>query len=203
MYGEVLEGILSDDINLPYESGALEKLINPTSNYVPTLPMIVPINKEVVLDKRTLRFKGGAKVIFNDRGEVISGTLVGPPQTIMLNPANYISAGRGEISFHKNGVPAVCILSSNTHLRPIGWSQILNDNITDTMYCPGFVEFKAGKLVRLTETGEVIQGTLSKDTKLLVLVRHLTLENQLDTKLIEAETEVEFDARGIANKVAK
>ena len=203
MYGEVLEGTLAEDVNLPYESGT-QNPVKPTAmSYVPPSIMLIPTYVDQPPINRVLRFKNGTSVRFNDRGEAVSGTLTGSGQNIVLDTANYISVSGGEISFHPNGMPARCTLTSNSHLRPVGWQHILTENITDTVACPGFVEFKAETPVLLTEKGEVIKGTLNKDAKLRTLVTFLSVNSQIETKVFEAGTEVEFDTEGLASKTSK
>lgn len=206
MYGEVLEGILAEDVSLPYESGTTQNSVKPTAmSYIAPPIMIIPTYTQTMPTNRVLPFKGGKKVRFNDRGEAISGTLNGSNQNIMLDLTNHIGVSEGEISFHKNGIPARCTLDNNSYLRPVGWSQILTENITDTIACPGFVEFQAGKPVLLNEKGEVIKGTLNKDTKLrsFFLTSLLLGNREEETKVFKAGTEVEFDEKGIATKVVK
>ena len=84
-----------------------------------------------------------------------------------MNQTNRISVADAEVSFHKNGMLATCTLGSDSYLRPVGWQQILTENYTNSTACAGFVEFKVGKTIVLNEKGEVVKGTLNKDTKLL------------------------------------
>ena len=200
MYGEVIEGILAEDIELPYETGAPQNQVKPTMTYVPATVVVIPSYLEAPKN-RVLPFKGDTKVTFNERGEVIRGTLTGSDHNIILSPTNHITVRSGEISFHKNGMPARCTLESDTYLRPVGWSQILAENVTDSMVCPGFVEFKASHPILLNEKGEVIKGTLNQDTKL----RSFLLINIgiAEVQSFQAGTTVEFDENGVATKAAK
>ena len=205
MYGEVLEGILAEDVDLPYETGTTQNSIKPTAMaYTPPPFIYIPSYTDTTPTNRVLPFKGGTKVTFNDKGEVIRGTLNGSTQNIVLNPTNHIAVSEGEISFHKNGMLALCRLANDSYLRPVGWSQILTDNFTDAMACSGFVEFKAGKPIWLNDKGEVIKGTLNKDTKLRSVTK-LTLSDIVVTgvKVFEAGTTVEFDENGVAVKASK
>lgn len=202
MYGEVLEGILAEDIDLPYETGTTQNSVKPTAMaYVAPQFVFVPSYTNTTPTNRVLPFKGGTKVAFNDKGEVIKGTLNGYNQNIVINPTNHISVSEGEISFHKNGMLALCTLASDSYLRPVGWSQILTENFTDSTACSGFVEFKAGKPMLLNDKGEVIKGTLSKNTKLRSFLR-LNI-GVAGIKSFEAGTTVEFDEDGIAVKSSK
>ena len=204
MYGEVLEGVLAEDVNLPYETGMTQNSIKPTAMTY-TVPMFVYVP---AMDQRptnrVLPFKAGTKVVFNDRGEAIKGTLVGSDHNIVLNPTNHIAVSRGEISFHNNGMLALCTLANNSYLRPVGGSQVLTENFADDMACLRFVEFKAGESILLNAKGEVIKGTLNKATKLRSLLTFLIGDVEVgEAKVFEAGTEVEFDEKGIATKVSK
>lgn len=191
-YGEVLEGILAADVSLPYETGASQDSTKPAS-YTP-MPFYVFTNTYSTPTNRVLSFKSGTKITFNDKGEVSKGTLSGSKQSIVLNQATSIQVLDGEVSFHKNGMLAACTLASDSYLRPVGWSQILTENDTNNSACSGFVEFKAKKPIMLNEKGEVVKGTLNKDTKLL---------SPVGIKVYEAETTVEFDDQGIVGNALK
>jgi hypothetical protein len=186
-YGEVLEGILAEDAYLPYETGISQDSTRPTA-YAP-MPFYIFTNTNSTPTERGLSFKGGTKVTFNDKGEVIKGTLSGSGQNIILNQTTYFQVSDGEVSFHKNGMIATCALANDSYLRPIGWSQILMENYTNNSACSGFIEFKGRKPMVINEKGEVAKGTLNKDTKLLSAV---------GIKVYEAGTTVEFDDKGIA-----
>ncbi|MDU4959973.1 MAG: hypothetical protein E6X17_04815 [Sporomusaceae bacterium] len=202
MYGEVLEGILADDVNLPYETGLIQNSIKPTAMTY-AVPMIMYVQEQTPTN-RLLPFKAGTKVTFNDRGEAIKGTLTGSDHNIVLNPTNHIAVSKGDISFHNNGMLALCTLATNTYLRPAGWSQILTENFVDGMACSGFIEFKAGEPILLNNKGEVIKGTLNKTTKLRTFLTSLIGNvGGVETKAFEAGTEMEFDEKGIAAKVTK
>ncbi|MEN6567664.1 MAG: hypothetical protein ABFC57_15370 [Veillonellales bacterium] len=204
-FGEVVEGILAEDISLPYETGNFQEsarttyytappqvIIIPKST--PTPPVFIPYSEtDTAPQIRALPFKGGTKVVFNDRGEVVRGTL-SSDQTINLNPANRISVSNAEISFHKNGMVATCTLASDSYLRPVGWSEILTDNLTKRIACSGFVEFKASKPIELNDKGEVVKGTLNNDTKLLSASTFFG--DGSGKKLYKAGTAVEFDSKG-------
>lgn len=209
--GEVLEGILAENISLPYESGNSHDSAKAT--YAPAPPPVIIIPSpapppifipysvtDMTPQIRVLSFKSGTKIVFNDRGEVIRGT-ISADQTITLNPVNRISVSKAEISFHENGMVASCTLASNSYLRPVGWSQILTDNFTDRIACSGFVEFKAGKPIQLNDKGEVIKGTLNQDTKLISVNALIPEANA--KKLYEAGTAVEFDDKGLVVKAVK
>lgn len=199
-YGEVLEGILAETISLPYETGTSQDSIR-SASYTP-VPFYVYTNTVKEPTYRDLPFKGGTKVTFNDKGEVIKGIISGSNKSIDLNQANHILVSDGEISFHKNGMLATCTLSSDSYLRPVGWLQILTENYTDSSACSGLVEFKAGKAIGLNEKGEVVNGTLNKDTKLLTAPSVLR-PNSSGIKVYEAGTTVEFDESGIVIKASK
>lgn len=203
IYGEVLEGILAEDVDLPYETGTTQNSIKPTAMaYTPPAFIYIPSDTKPI--NRVLPFKGGTKVTFNDKGEAIKGTLNDSNQNIVLNPTNHIAVSEGEISFHKNGMLALCRLANDSYLRPVGWSQILTDNFTDAIACSGFVEFKAGKPILLNDKGEVIKGTLNKDTKLRSVTKLPLIDNVVTgVKVFEAGTTVEFDENGIAVKASK
>jgi hypothetical protein len=205
MYGEVLEGTLAADVDLPYETGMTQNSIKPTAMaYTPPAFIFIPSPTDTMPTNRILPFKGGSKVTFNDKGEVIKGTLNGSNQNIVLNPTNHISVSDGEISFHKNGMLALCTLANDSYLRPVGWSQILTENFTDAMACSGFVEFKARKPMLLNDKGEVIKGTLNKDTKLrAVPAFSLSDTVVVEVKVFEAGTTVEFDENGVIVKASK
>lgn len=196
-YGEALEGTLAEDISLPYESGTSQNAARTAYTPVPFYFYSYTTQEPTY---RVLSFKGGTKVTFNDKGEVIHGTINGSNQSITLNQTNHILVSNGEISFHKNGMVAMCNLASDSYLRPVGWLQILNENYTDNSACSGLVEFKGGKAIMLNEKGEVLKGTLNKNTKLLSLGGILSA---VSIKAYEAGTTVEFDDKGIVVKASK
>lgn len=199
--GEVLEGILADDISLPYESGSTGDSVRQTSTtYMPT-PMIIYSYAYLSPPNRLLLFKGGTKVSFNDKGEVYRGTLSGSNQNIALNLTNHITASDGPISFYKTGMVVTCTLAGDTYLRPLGWEKLSTVNNTAGIACQGFVEFKGGKTVMLNENGEVVKGTLNKNTKLLT-IGALSLD-VITLKNYEAGTTVELDEKGIVLKASK
>ena len=189
-YGEVIEGTLSSDKIFPcvargpfyYDYFNEYKLIPFSPN-------------------RLLNFKGGTRVIFNDKEEVIKGTLADNAE-IPITIGNSIRVSKGEISFHNNGIPAFFTLGSNTYLRPLGWQKNLEAGYTKktndaefVINCPGFVEFKEGMQIELNDKGEVLKGTLNKDTNLLSPIGNI--------KLYEAGTTVEFDDQGTVLKASK
>jgi hypothetical protein len=191
-YGEVFEGILAADVSLPYETGISQDSLKP-AGYTP-MPFYVFSNTTTTTTNRVLSFKSGTKITFNDKGEVSKGTLNSSNQSIALNQSTYIEVSEGEVSFHKNGMLATCTLANDSYLRPVGWSKILTENYTNNSACPGFVEFKARKLIVLNDKGEVIKGTLNKETKLL---------SPVGIKVYEAETAVELDDEGIVGNAIK
>lgn len=192
-YGEVLAGKLADTIRLPYETGAPDAMKK--ASYTPSMPIFIPYSVPDSQPKyRVLPFKGGTEVIFNDRGEVVKGTLSGSDESIELNPVNHILVSSGEISFHKNGMVATCTLSKASYLRPVGWALLLTENYTANTACAGLVEFKGKKPIELNEKGEVVKGTLNKDTKLLLEPDGSRI------KTYEAGTTVEFDDNGVVKK---
>ncbi|MDR3562472.1 MAG: hypothetical protein P4N59_13710 [Negativicutes bacterium] len=201
-YGEVLEGILADDVSLPYETGISQDSVKPSAMTYTPLPFYIFSYSYAAPTGRVLPFKAGTKVIFNDKGEVIKGTISSSNQSIVLNPANHIQVSDAEISFYKNGMVATCTLASDSYLRPVGWSQILTENYPDGTVGSGFIEFKAGKPILLNEKGEIIRGTLNKDTKLLSPVGILSSVGTA-VKVYEAGTMVEFDDKGIVVKSSK
>lgn len=197
-YGEVFEGILAEDVILPYESGTTQDSIKPA--YTPPQFIFIPSYSNEMPADRLLPFKGGTKVTFNDKGEVIKGVISSSNESIVLNQANHIQVSNGEVSFHKNGMVAMCTLGSDSYLRPVGWLQILTENYTDSSAISGLVEFKAGKPIVLNDKGEVVKGTLNKDTKLLSPVGILSSGG---IKVYEAGTTVEFNEKGIVVKALK
>jgi len=196
-YGEVFEGILVENVELPYETGTSQDSIR--TAYTP-LPMYF-YSYTTEPKYRVLPFKGGTKVTFNDKGEVIKGIIRSSSERIDLNQTNHILVSDGEVSFYKNGMLATCTLASASYLRPVGWQQILIENYTDNSACSGLVEFKSKKPIVLNEKGEVVKGTLNKDTKLLSPVVSFLSPNGI--KVYEAGTEVEFDDKGVVVKALK
>jgi hypothetical protein len=193
--GEVLEGILAENASLPYETGKTQSSFTRTSNPPPPLPIFINTTTEAKPMYRVLTFKGGTKVTFNERGEVIRGTLAAG-DSISLNTSNHIFVSEGEISFHPNGMPATFCLSHNTYMRPVGWQRTLIENYN----APGFIEFKDKKNIELNDRGEVIKGTLNKDSKLLT-EDELLSEGVI--KMYEAGTTVEFNTNGFVVKAVK
>lgn len=193
-YGEVLEGILAVDVSLPYETGASKDSAKQASYTPLPMPFYVFSNTETMLTTRFLSFKSGTKITFNDKGEVIKGTLNSSKQSIVLNLATSIQVAEGEVSFHKNGMLATGTLANDSYFRPVGWSQILTENDTNNSACSGFVEFKAKHPIVLNDKGEVVKGMLNKETKLL---------SPSGIKVYEAETTVEFDDEGIVGNAQK
>lgn len=210
-YGEVLKGTLAKSIYLPYATPTPD-LIRRTATYIPPFaphppvytppPQIIPYTvPHYVTDtrpqNRALPFKGGTEVIFNDKGEVIKGTISSSGESIDINPANYILVSSGEISFHKNGMVTTCTLAKDSYLRPVGWPQILTENYTASTACSGLVKFKGKKPIELNEKGEVVKGTLKEDTRLLYA------PDDSRKKVYEAGTTVEFDDKGVVVKASK
>jgi len=182
-YGNVLEGILADTINLPYESGTAAATLRKTSVAPPM--MFIPYYVTDTKPKyRLLTFKEGNKVIFNAKGEVTRGTITNTNDSIEFNSVNHMQITSGEISFHDSGMVATCTLGKNTYLRPVGWQQLLTAN----------VEFKGKQPLELNEKGEVMKGTLNNKTQLLAAA------DGSSTKLYEAGTIVEFDEKGVVIK---
>ncbi|WP_371374834.1 hypothetical protein [Sporomusa aerivorans] len=201
-FGEVFEGVLAENIGLPYESGRSQDSVRPAS-YTPMPFYVIPsVPANVEPPKRILLFKGGTTVTFNDKGEVIKGTISTSGEDITLNSANRIRVASGEISFHRNGMPATCTLAGDSYLRPVGWRQVLTDNFTENAACAGFVEFKGGQPVELNEKGEVVKGTLNKNTKLLSPLSILSPDSD-GIKVYEAGTTVEFGEKGVVMKATK
>jgi hypothetical protein len=67
MYGEVLEGVLAEDVDLPYEAGTPQNSLKPTAmSDVPLQFVFIPTYTDAMPTNRLLPFKGGTKVIFND-----------------------------------------------------------------------------------------------------------------------------------------
>lgn len=198
-FGEVQEGTLAEDIDLPYETGL--SLSTVRTAYAPPPTVFVPYSVEAPPKYRVLPFKTDTKVVFNEKGEVINGTLSGR-DVISLNENNRLAVSTGEIIFHKNGMPATCTLDGDAYLRIVGWQQVLTENFSDTVACPGFVEFKGGKPVKLNEKGEVTMGTLNKETKLLAN-KAFSPPGVIIKKVFEAGTTVEFDDKGVVVKETK
>ncbi|WP_312560679.1 hypothetical protein [Anaerospora sp.] len=192
-YGNVLEGILADTINLPYESGTAAATLRKTSVAPPM--MFIPYYVTDTKPKyRLLTFKEGNKVIFNAKGEVTRGTITNTNDSIEFNSVNHMQITSGEISFHDSGMVATCTLGKNTYLRPVGWQQLLTANFTNNTACSGLVEFKGKQPLELNEKGEVMKGTLNNKTQLLAAA------DGSSTKLYEAGTIVEFDEKGVVIK---
>lgn len=184
-YGEVIEGTLASDFYLPCVAGGpfyYREYFGGSDAHM--------------LPNRLLNFKQNTKVTFNDKGEVTKGTVGGSFIRIPVSQTNYIEPPDGsEVSFHENGMIASCITSNELYLRPVGWRKIINENNINQKIAPGFVVFKKGTLIQLNDKGELIKGTLNKDTKLL--------SSNDSVKIYEAGTTVEFDDKGIVVKVSK
>lgn len=189
-YGEIIEGTLASDKVFPCVGGGpfYYTYFN-EYKFIPFTP------------NRILNFKGGTRVIFNDKEEVIKGTLADNAE-IPITTGNNIRVSKGEISFHNNGIPAIFILGSNTYLRPLGWQSNLSAGFTNkangvefVINAAGFIEFKEGTQIELNDKGEVLKGTLNKDTSLFSPVGSV--------KAYEAGTTVEFDDKGIVVKASK
>lgn len=196
-YGEVLEGTLAENIRLPYVTGSSQS-IRPAA-YTPPQFIFIPSAADEPITK-VLPFKSGTRIIFNDKGEVIKGTISSSTVILTLNQANQLRVSTGEISFYKNGMLETCTLAEDYYLRPVGWRQILTENFTDNSACPGFIEFKSGKPITLNDQGEVTKGTLNKDTKLLAPAGVLASGV---LKLYAAGTTVEFDDKGFVVNASK
>lgn len=192
-YGNVLEGILADTINLPYESGTDAGLLRKTA--AAPAPIFIPYYVTNTQPKyRLLTFKEGTKVLFNTKGEVIRGTITNTGDRIEFNSVNHLQITSGEISFYDSGMVAACTLGKNTYLRPVGWQQILTINFTSNTACSGLIEFKGKQPLELNEKGEVRKGTLNNKAQLL------SAADGSSTKLYEAGTIVEFDEKGVVIK---
>jgi hypothetical protein len=189
-YGEVIEGTLASKAYLACVAGASQfyiKYITP-----------VALNTNVVPWPRILEFREGTKVTFNTKGEVVKGTISNTANHSVAIPLSQnsfiILKPFTEVSFYENGMLVTCTILLDTYLRPVGWQQNLTAGYTNKEAYPGFVEFKKETQIELNEKGEVVKGTLNKDTKLL---------STDGLKVYEASTMVEFDDKGIVVKASK
>lgn len=154
-FGEVIEGTLaSSEALTPVGWRGIVEL-DDTRSFIPSRPKIEP---------GQLRFKGGCLVSFNDRGEVVSGTLDFHEPTIYLhfpNKQGIVILKRGTlIKYHNNGALAEGILEKEKLLKPSGWTKMANNGEA------GFIKFKEDTVVKFNDRAEVIEGTVKEDTKI-------------------------------------
>jgi hypothetical protein len=98
-----------------------------------------------------------------------------------------------EVSLHENGILARGTIDAygSKYFHPLGWQQI--NSSTDNP--GGFVQFKEETVIEMNDKGEVLKGTLLKDTKLPSPLGII--------KVYEAGTTVEFDEQGVVTKATK
>lgn len=174
--GEVIEGILAYDVLLS------------------CVPLAYEESERYYFKPYKGWFNKDTKVTFNSRGEVIKGTtlysLYPSYLNVPLNSSSFITLKQlTEVSFHANGMMAYGTPFSDTYLKPVGWKQITDNGMG------GLVQFKGGRQIELSSNGEVLKGTLNKDTKLISPAGNI--------KVYEAGTVVEFDNNGIVVKASK
>jgi hypothetical protein len=192
-YGEVVSGVLAKDTRL-HPAGWQRVMFDYTmeSGYAPvtsssgggfsygggSYSFAVP-------GEKYLHFKGGQPVIFNVRGEVISGTLDKTAYIRLVDDKEGYVGYKDDapLSFHDNGVVAAGTLHGDTWLRPTGWQEILAANGG-----AGFLKFKKGTPISFTDGGLVTAGTLAAEAK-------LKAEGQY-VKIYPAGTAVRFTAKG-------
>lgn len=176
--GEVIEGILAYD------------------SLLSCVPLVYEDNGRVYFRPYKGCFNRDTKIIFNSRGEVMKGTTYygignfAPYLNVPLNSSSVIRLKQStEVSFHANGMMAYGTPDSDIYLKPVGWKQITDNGMA------GSVQFKGGRQIELNEKGEVVKGTLNKDTKLMSPLGIL--------KFYVAGTTVEFDDNGAVVKFFK
>lgn len=169
--GEVIEGTLAKDVILS------------------CVPLVYEENGRHYFSPYKGWFNLGRKVTFNSRGEVIKGTIAdGKPVyfKVPLNSRSFITLkDLTEVSFHQNGMMAYGTPWWDLYLKPIGSKQIMDNGMG------GLVQFKGGRQIELNAKGEVLKGTINKDTKLM---------SPAGLKVYVAGTTVEFDDNGIVIK---
>lgn len=174
--GEVIEGVLARDVLLS------------------CVPLVYEENGINYFRSYKGWFNKDTKVIFNSRGAVMKGTTLYTIEQrylyVPLNSSSLIKLKQfTEVSFHPNGMMAYGTTDSDTYLKPVGWKQITDNGMA------GFVQFKGGRQIELNSKGEVLKGTLNKDTKLRLPEGRL--------KVYDAGTAVVFDDDGVVIKATK
>ncbi|MBP2655521.1 MAG: hypothetical protein H6Q73_3090 [Firmicutes bacterium] len=185
--GEVIEGTLLRNTSLPVVGAAQDYYVS----------LITQYRAYYILWPKVLEFKNETKVTFNNKGEVVKGTVakgfgggevlfpLGQNSEILIKPFT-------EISFHENGMIATCTIAFAPLLRPVGWQQNLSAGYTKNIACPGFIQFQEETQVELNDKGEVIKGTLKNDTKLP--------SPDGSINVYSAGTMVEFNENGVVVK---
>ena len=169
--GEVISGILANDTFL--RPSGWQRVFNDYS-YISTYAGVDPFSSHyqhffvgkayniAVSSYGHLLYKGGTQVVFNEYGEVISGTIA-EDATIQLVKDKYgLLNFRADniLSFYESGVVKSGVLDEDTYLRPVGWK---NNYLAGES--AGFVKFTAKKKIEFNEYGEVIYGTLKEPLK--------------------------------------
>ena len=197
--GEVVSGVLAKDTFL-YPRG-WERVINDyyyVTAYTDSIPYWGRFGRRF-FDSRYnmaipgyhhLLFKGGSRVTFSDKGDVLTGTLANEAVLrLVAGQYGFISCRANTVlSFYESGAIRSAVLSEDTHLRPLGWRTIMQPSAT-----AGFIKFSANKPVEFNEAGEVIAGTLKETVKLLAAGG--------ETKAFKAGSAVRFGADGAEGEI--
>ncbi|MDR7867093.1 MAG: hypothetical protein RIN56_09735 [Sporomusaceae bacterium] len=180
-YGEILEGTLTYARYLPCIGGPFHYGYE-SWEVIEAVPKII-------------RFNNDSRVYFNDKGEVVRGTISGYKLAAPIGSTSFVILNdNSEMSFYEDGKLATCTLGAKTYLRPIGWQQLRTGSGDKTTF-PGFVEFAKATAISLNNKGEVIKGTLSQDTKLRSPTGNI--------RVYEAGSTVAFDSNGAVVNVSK
>jgi hypothetical protein len=111
-----------------------------------------------------LLFKGGTRVTFSEKGDVLTGTLASEAALRLVEGKyGFISCRANTVlTFYDSGAIRSAVLSEDTRLRPFAWSKILQQP-----EAAGFIKFSANKPIEFSEAGDVVAGTLKEPVKLL------------------------------------
>ena len=195
-FGEVISGTLADNTYL--RPIGWQQVLN-DYHYVSTYAGVDPFYhhyQHFVVGKEYnttiplyghLLYKGGTQVVFNEYGEVISGTIA-EDATLQLvkNRYGFLNFKEDNIlAFYDSGAIRSGVLDEDTSLRAVGWrNNYMKENSA------GFVKFSAKKKIEFNEDGEVISGTLKEALKW-----HLSNGSVVE---FSAGTVVHFDEQGTA-----
>ncbi|MDU4960493.1 MAG: hypothetical protein E6X17_07505 [Sporomusaceae bacterium] len=198
--GEVISGVLAKDTFL-YPRG-WERVINDyyyVSAYTDSIPYWGRFGRRF-FDSRYnmaipgyhhLLFKGGSRVTFSDKGDVLSGTLANEAVLRLVEGQyGFISCRANTVlTFYESGAVRSAVLSEETKLRPAGWQTIMKPSAST-----GFIKFSANKPMEFNEAGEVVAGTLKENISLL------TADGE--TKEFKAGGAVRFSAAGAESEIS-
>jgi hypothetical protein len=157
--GEVISGTLAKDVRL---SPVGWKKVMYAMTYIND-SYLGDINTFYRPEENDILYKKETRVVFNQRGEVIEGTLADHSAVKLRDEAHgYVYYRRDTVlRFYDNGMVAFGTLRGDYLLRPVGWQNYLARN-----GMAGYVKFQEKTEIAFDANGLVTAGTLKEDTRL-------------------------------------